>query len=234
MNNDEPLLAARRGEVLADKVYAVLRTSLLTQQIRPGERLNLAELGRSLHVSNTPLRQALVRLQAEGLVRQEPYRGYTATPPPDETSVVDIFDVRAMVEPICAARAARTVRERGGGEFLQELVEDTAVTRLLAAADRAELGRRDLALHLGLARLAGSPALEETISTLMGRLARLSSHSLYFHPPTGAKSWAEHTAVVAAVLAGDEAAAGTAMRTHLRNSLVRLRRTARGAPPDTL
>ena len=59
--------------VLADDVYEIIRESLISQRIAPGSRLNLDELARKLHVSNTPVRQALARLESDCLVTKEPY-----------------------------------------------------------------------------------------------------------------------------------------------------------------
>jgi DNA-binding GntR family transcriptional regulator len=64
--------------MLADDVYATVRQSLLDQRIAPGSRINLDALARELHVSHTPVRHALARLDSEGLVRREPFRGYRA------------------------------------------------------------------------------------------------------------------------------------------------------------
>src|SRR6185436_1405366 len=103
--------------VLADDVYEIIRESLISQRIAPGARLNLDELARKLHVSNTPVRQALARLESDGLVTKEPYRGFAASRLLDSRTIIELYEYRLMIEPATAARAARKRSEAGGIEL---------------------------------------------------------------------------------------------------------------------
>src|SRR6266446_3726174 len=69
-------LPARR--MLAGEVYEYIKTQLMDQQIQPGVRINIDKLARQLQISQTPIREALARLEAEGLVTKEPLRGYSS------------------------------------------------------------------------------------------------------------------------------------------------------------
>ena len=74
--------------------------------VRPGERMSIDGLAARLSVSPTPVREALARLEALGLARKEPLRGYRATPLLTRTQLDDLFDFRLLVEPWAAGRAA--------------------------------------------------------------------------------------------------------------------------------
>jgi DNA-binding GntR family transcriptional regulator len=101
-----------KRSALADEVHEILRESVLKQRFKHGERLNLAQLTREMHVSNTPVRAALARLESEGLVIRVPYRGYTVSPMLDSRGVSECYDFRLLLEPVAAARAPR--RQRRG------------------------------------------------------------------------------------------------------------------------
>jgi DNA-binding GntR family transcriptional regulator len=206
--------------LLADEVYEILRADLVSEQIAPGTRLNLDQLARELHVSNTPVRQALARLEADGLVTKEPYRGFAASPPLDLQSVEEVYDLRLLLEPVAAERAA----ERISTEMLAEIGRQCeAAGRLLAEPSPGmedELGVLDNHFHLAVAQGGGSLLLGDTVTAIIQRGSRFPLYRL-----TGAAehAWAEHAAVSAAILARDPDAAGAAMRTHLENALDRFR-----------
>ena len=77
-NSGRPLAGPQRL-VLADGTYDAVRAMILDHQISPGEHVGIDELARSLSISQTPVREALARLEADGLVTKIPLRGYEAT-----------------------------------------------------------------------------------------------------------------------------------------------------------
>jgi DNA-binding GntR family transcriptional regulator len=210
--------------LLADDVYTILRDSLRAGRIAAGSRLNLDHLARELHVSNTPVRQALARLEADGLVTKEPYRGFTASPLLDSRHTAELYEFRLILEPPLAARATANANASGEGlKEIAELCDPDEIERLLEAGDSTELGRRDLVLHLTLARLAGnSMALE----SLTHAFTRQVGYTAQDHRDKEAQAWREHQALVAAVLAGDSRGAAAAMREHLHGAYKRFRSIA--------
>ena len=91
---------------LTDDVYESIKGWIVDTVREPGVRANIDALARSLEVSPTPVREALARLDAEGLVTKERSRGYTVVPPLSRRQVADLFDFRLVLEPWAAGRAA--------------------------------------------------------------------------------------------------------------------------------
>ncbi|GAA4342200.1 GntR family transcriptional regulator [Microbacterium rhizosphaerae] len=200
--------------VLADEVYEILRESLLSQRIAPGARLNLDQLARELHVSNTPVRQALARLEADGLVTKEPYIGFTASPLLDSRTIEELYDLRLLIEPAGAGRAAK----RGPAEWIAKLEEIvTAAEGMLEEQlpEHAEaLGNADAEFHLAVASAGGNGVIVDYLGQV---LTQMSRYTLYSSRQAAHHAWEEHRTVLEAIERGDSDEALKAMRAHLRN-----------------
>jgi DNA-binding GntR family transcriptional regulator len=207
-----PRPAPRR--VLADEVYEILRESLLSQRIAPGSRLNLDLLARELHVSNTPVRQALARLEADGLVTKEPYVGFTASPLLDSRTIGELYDLRLLIEPAGAARAAK----RGPGDWVDTL-DGICISADGMLSDPAPehveaLGNADTHFHLAVAQAAGNGVIVDYLGQV---LTQMSRYTLYASQQAAQHAWEEHRTVLDAIRRGDSNEALKAMRTHLHN-----------------
>ncbi|MFJ8044157.1 GntR family transcriptional regulator [Kitasatospora sp. NPDC096147] len=198
--------------VLAAYVYGTLRADLLDGRIAPGERLNLDALARRLHVSNTPVRQALAALTAEGLTDRLPNRGYRASPLLDARSIEELYEYRLLVEPPTAAAAALRPGPHRSTE-LPALADP--------AAKAGDPARRDVAFHLALARGAGNRVTASALAQVLGRAC---DYQLYTDPAALARTAEEHRLIAVAVITGEPDAARAAMRAHLSSALARLRR----------
>ncbi|MEQ0559811.1 GntR family transcriptional regulator [Amycolatopsis sp. NEAU-NG30] len=132
------LPARRRG--LADEVADRIRDAIFDGAYAPGAQLREVELAGALGVSRGPVREALLKLEREGLVRSEWHRGTTVT----ELSDVDIAELdslRAALEQLAVTRVAAHATD----EALDAI--DAAVTRMERAADAHEMVRCDLDFH---------------------------------------------------------------------------------------
>lgn len=201
--------------LLMDDVYAILRTELLQRTLAPGARINLEAVARRLNCSNTPVRRALERLESEGFVNKEPFRGFIASPLLDARVIAEIYDTRLLLEPVFAARAAQRGIERTSGA-LASLCDPDAIDVLLVGPQEHELQSRDVAFHLTVAEQAGNTIAAET---LRGVLSRGVPYSLYTSHEPARLAWDEHRAIAAAVEARDPARAAEAMRNHLRHGV---------------
>jgi DNA-binding GntR family transcriptional regulator len=213
----ETVARAVRRSVLADEVYEILRESLRTGRMAPGDRLNLDRLARDLHVSNTPVRQALARLESDGLVTKEPYRGFHVSPLLDSRTVAELYDFRLMIEPPSAARAAGRGRPEAV-RALAALCDAAEIEVLLAAADVDAMAVRDADFHTAIAREAGNALVVEHLTDA---LTRMSLYTTYHQRGDGELAWDEHRAVLAAIREGDPDGAAAAMRAHLDSGLRR-------------
>ena len=209
-----------RRNVLADDVYDILRESLTSQRIVPGARLNLDQLARELHVSNTPVRQALARLESEGLVTKEPYRGFAASRLLDSRTIVELYEYRLLIEPPTAARAARG-RPDAGADELEALCDPATIDRLVESDPDQQLPQLDVDFHLSIAQLATNAVV---VDNLTATLTRMRLYSVYGQSGAAAQAWDEHRAICQAIRDRDQEAAATAMRFHLSNGLDRIRK----------
>jgi DNA-binding GntR family transcriptional regulator len=150
-----------RGEPsLAARAYAAIRDRLIVLDIRPGEPLNDDALAQELGTGRTPVREALKQLELDRLVVAYPRRGTFATTV-DITDLAYISEIRSELEPLAAARAAKTA----GTATRERLVELAGTVADLAggALDRRELIGRDVEVHRAIYRAAGNPYLEDIL-----------------------------------------------------------------------
>ncbi|MBQ1012783.1 GntR family transcriptional regulator [Micromonospora sp. M51] len=208
----EGRLRPARRLTLADDVYESIKTLVMDHILPPGERVNIDALSRELDVSPTPVREALARLEADGLVRKRPLSGYTTTPLLTRAEFDDLFEVRLLLEGATAGRAAA----HASTEERQRISTEAAATIDVEAGDgyrrHAAFTALDATFHDLIAEVAGSPLLRDSITRLH---SHLHLHRLYF-PVTGAPDTnTEHQRIAAAIAAGDSDAAAEAMRAHL-------------------
>jgi hypothetical protein len=105
---------------LSDRVYEVLKGQLMDRVLAPGEKINIDLLCRELEVSQTPIREALARLESDGLVTKRALAGYTVAPLLDAEGYDDLFEMRFILEPVAAARAATPGNYDGNGVSFSE------------------------------------------------------------------------------------------------------------------
>src|SRR4051812_49823574 len=120
------------------RVYAHVKERLLDGSFPGGALLSENELSQQLGLSRTPVRQAFVQLEAEGLLELYPKRGALVVPVA-ASEIEDVFEARLLVEEHCARRAAAA----GGRPLANELAD--AIAEQEAAMARGEAGRADLA-----------------------------------------------------------------------------------------
>jgi DNA-binding GntR family transcriptional regulator len=196
---------------LGEDVYGTLRAHILEHHLRPGERVNMDALARELAVSPTPVREALARLEADGLLRKQPLVGYTVSPLLTREEFADLFDMRLLLE--CAA--ARWAAGRACSAE-HERLERCAAEDVERVDDdgqwRAAFTSLDSRFHDLVALAAANPMLRDGITRLH---AHLHLHRLHFPPGDTEITLREHQGIAAAVGAGDPDAAEEAMRVHL-------------------
>jgi len=203
-------LARLQRPNLGDEVYESLRSAVLEHILAPGDRVNIDALARELDVSPTPVREALARLESEGLLRKRPRAGYTVSPLLTVAEFHDMFDLRLLLE--CAA--ARWAAERATDAQCERLVAEAA--RTVEGGDEhtwhAAFTALDAGLHDLVAQLSASPLLRESITRLH---AHLHLHRRYFPYDQTAITNDEHRDLAAAIRDHDPDRAEAAMRLHL-------------------
>ena len=205
--------SARRGS-LVDVAYDSLLGWILDGTLEPGEAVRISKVAQSLEVSPTPLREALARLEGQGLVLRLPMRGFRVAEPMTRADFLELTRAREVLEPELAALAAASIRPAGV----------VAMQRVLARTDQPGGGnfagyRRYLEasadFHAVVADLAGNRFLRDALNVLPVHVQRFR---LFGDRGVDDReiSFAEHAAVADAIGAGDVDAARAAMLLHVR------------------
>jgi DNA-binding GntR family transcriptional regulator len=190
-----------------EATYATLRRELLADLIGPGARLREIELAQRLHVSRTPVREALRRLESDGFVERTPSGGLIATPSsPDD--VGDLGLLRIEVDGLAARLAAtRGTDDEWANVFF-------LVSQLRSAADEAELAHAHRVLHREIYAIAFSPRLAAFTN---GNLLPYIEEVVNVGPGRGADpdgAFRQHLELVRVLSSGDPEAAAAAARDH--------------------
>src|SRR5690348_10241166 len=104
-------MVIQRSKGLADDVYGAIFNKLMGLEIAPGARISVDGLVRQLGVSHTPIREALGRLEGEGLVVKTHLFGYSAAPQITRRRFDELYELRLLLEPDAARRAAHRIDE---------------------------------------------------------------------------------------------------------------------------
>ncbi len=195
-----------------DESYDRLRRAILTGELQPNERLVELELSGRMGLGRTAIRTALVRLEADGLVERERHRGAKVRLV-SEGEAAEIVETRAVLEGLCARQAAL----HATSEDIERLREILAnMRRLLDGGDLMGASDEQAVLHRTIAELSGHETARRLILGLNSQMVRYQYRPILV-PGRPRDSFAEHTAVVDAIAAGDGDAAEEAMRAHLAN-----------------
>jgi DNA-binding GntR family transcriptional regulator len=207
-------------QVLADDVYEAVKTLVMDHVIAPGARVSIDGLARQLGVSQTPIREALARLESDGLVTKEPLRGYSATPLLTRAEVDDLFQFRLLIEPWAAARAAELASRDDHARIAAEIASCPEAPPGDAYEAYKALASHDSRFHALLATLAGNQQLRVALERTH---CHLHIFRLYSAGGGGTQTLAEHQRIASAVTRGSATAAAQAMRDHLESARDRLR-----------
>jgi DNA-binding GntR family transcriptional regulator len=214
-----PRLSLPPRTILRDSVYEAIKGMLMDLDVVPGSRLSIDGIARELDVSPTPVREAMTKLESDGLVAKRPHAGYTVAPLLDEVTLDNLYDIRLLLEPEAARLAASVVSPREVSalrEASRAMSSRPAGENYQAYRDFSVLDAR---LHRTIAEASGNPLIADAL----GRLhAHTHSYRLYFRTGIAEETVREHEAVVEAIASGDDDGAGAAMREHLNSSRVRL------------
>jgi DNA-binding GntR family transcriptional regulator len=209
-----------RPSSMADGVYDDLYHRLMSLDVPPGARIPIDAIARDLNVSQTPVREALTRLEREGLVRKEHLIGYSAAPQLTRKQFDDVYAFRLLLEP----EGARLCAGNMTPELLQLLESAAAdMQRGEAPVDRttrySRFARADAHFHDEIMRIGGNEVIR---AALASRHIHLHIFRLMFHTRVTQEALEEHEGLLAAFRAGDPGAASRAMRHHIECSRDRL------------
>lgn len=202
--------APAKQQPAAERVYAHVKKAVLERHYEGGVLLTEGELAEAVGVSRTPVREALLRLEVEGLIKLYPKKGALVLPVSAQ-EIGDVVETRLLVE----THAARKVSPAPSGlvERLEELLAQQK-----AQAETGELAQvavTDRCFHAAIVKSAGNEILGRLYDQLRDRQLRMGVAMMHAQPERIAKNIAEHTEILEAIRAGDTEAAVDAVHRHV-------------------
>jgi DNA-binding GntR family transcriptional regulator len=209
----------QRTQGLSNDVYEAIFTQLMSLKIAPGSRITVDNLVKEFDVSHTPIREALGRLEGEGLVEKTHLVGYRAAPQVTRRRFDELYELRLLLEPNAAAKAAAALDE----QQLAILRETAGVMAKGEGADRrlrySNFARQDAVFHDKILEFAQNELIREAVNQ---QHTHFHIFRLMYHTRVTEEALDEHEAILTAFSAKDPAAAEKAMRVHIENSRDRL------------
>jgi DNA-binding GntR family transcriptional regulator len=211
------------------RVKMVLHRGIVTGTIPGGTRLVQSSIAAELAVGIRPVREALAELAAEGFVRFGE-RGGAVVRELCRTELEDIYGIRMMLEPVAAARTARSATRAGLRPAIELLVAMETET------DSTRWAEQNVSFHNVIDVVGNSPRLVAILKNLRELSALYITHSVLAVPDRAAHANAEHEEILRAVFAHDPVAAADAVIRHLDGTLGALRsiHQLRGSRLDTM
>jgi DNA-binding GntR family transcriptional regulator len=197
---------------LGSGVYDYVLQQLMSLAIAPDQRIGVDQLARELDVSQTPIREALSLLEAQGLVIKTHLRGYRAAPQLTLSQFNDLTELRLLLEPVAAAKVAALIDKK----IHQEIAALANAMKKSAANGSREayntFAQQDAAFHDLISAACGNALVYEILTE---RRTHLHLFRLRFYVQVTHEAVREHAAIVQAFHAHDPDAAAMAMRRHI-------------------
>jgi DNA-binding GntR family transcriptional regulator len=194
----------------AERVYAHVKEAVLDRRYEGGTLLTEGELALAVGVSRTPVREALLKLEVEGLIRLYPKKGALVLPVSAQ-EIADVVETRLLVEEHAvrkAVPASPLLIAR-----LEELLERQK--RQGEAGDLAAVAVTDRCFHAEIVAGCGNEILSRLYDQLRDRQLRMGVAMMHAHPDRIAKNVVEHSQILDALRAGDPDRAADAVRGHV-------------------
>jgi DNA-binding GntR family transcriptional regulator len=194
---------------LAERAYGAIYTAIIDGTFAPGDRLRIEDLSASLHISPTPIREALNRLEAAGLAEHVPHRGSRVSMV-SAMEFQQMYELRFILEPLAVAKAAKIFTKEEAAVAKKHL--DSLASRV-QGHEVPEAWDAHTAFHFTLYRAAKSRWLERLIVPLWDscRRYRMQQSNLLASP---VQNRAEHEKILASCVAHDPATAWLEMYNH--------------------
>lgn len=208
-----PALAPlRRSQSLSEKVYRAVHRKIASGELDPAHRLTETQLATLLGVSRTPVREALARLRREGLV--DPAARKAVVSSLSRSDIEEIMELRLLMEPAIAARAAERATPDGVQALEAALAEEEAA---LPFKSTQKFSMANHHFRQALMRLAGNARLAEAASRYDHQIQALRRATLLEadHRKTVLR---QHRTLLAAIRAGQPDRAESAMRSLMREA----------------
>lgn len=199
--------------ILSQQVGSYLMRQLVTGQLRPGDRINEAELARRLGISRNPIREALNRLEERGLLVGAPHRGRFVRAMTKQ-DVDELFAFRIALEDFALIQAMPRIGAREVDDFAK-MVE--AMEAAAEGGDEARLTELDLAFHLRICELSANRRVLGAFANIQSEVQMLIALADQRFDSLHAAA-ADHWPIVDAFSVGDHARSQAALRAHIEDA----------------
>lgn len=223
MINANDLAASPSHKTLRDWVFECLRTSIVSGDLAPGQRIVEADLAKQLEVSKSPVREAILQLKQDGLVIDAPKGRGVVVAPLKPSDVREIYAVREAIESL----AARLLAGSPSAERLAPV--QAALERMRQARAEEDLRRQfeqDVEFHTALCGATGNRRLQDLFSGLRPDLQRIflfAVNAMTLEGPDSADATLdEHQAILDAISAGNPGRAAEAVSRHFNGRADRI------------
>lgn len=237
-----------RRAVLSDETYETIRNLIIDHEIPAGAKVNIEALSAQLNVSATPVREALARLESDGLIIKVALKGYTTTNLLTVKELNDLFQLRLLLEPWSAEQAATQSSQMGKIAIKAEMQSAKLALRLKDIDQVHGLTEHDDRFHGLIAEIAGNKSVVESYqhthchlhlfrlylatknfeAANKGRKGFQKNLANQIHATLNAPATIkEHELIASAIADGNGKAAKDAMSSHLKLSLKRFSTAAR-------
>jgi len=197
---------------LRDVVFNTLRQAILTGELKPGERLMEIRLADKLGVSRTPVREAIHKLELEGLVTLVPRRGAEVAQI-TEKSMNDVLEVRRALDALCAELACDRITEEGL-KALKQACDD--FEQCVHKKDIRLIAQADVTLHNIIVQATGNQRLIQLINNLSEQMYRYRFE--YIKDSSRHETLVdEHRIIYQSIVCKDKETAAAAAKTHIDN-----------------
>lgn len=199
-----------------DSVYQKLKNAIRKRYIKQGSQLVEITLAQQLGVSRTPVRSAIKRLEAEGLVNIVPNRGaFVITP--TQREIEETFQVRSELEQMAAELAAKRITPQEIEELNELIRQETTVFDKTNLEDYYVVNDN---LHLSIAKISGNQVLYSYVKKLLDRTRLFLILFDPFFKLEYSPTLDSHQAIVDALAQGDPQAAREAVKEHVKSTIV--------------
>ncbi|MER7662010.1 MULTISPECIES: GntR family transcriptional regulator [unclassified Streptomyces] len=194
----------------ADRVYTHVKQAVLDRRYEGGTLLTEGELADAVGVSRTPVREALLKLEVEGLIKLYPKKGALVLAVSAQ-EIADVVETRLLVEEHAARKAVPAPPQLLAR--LEELLEQQK--RQVQEGDLAAVAVTDRCFHAEIVRSGGNEILSRIYDQLRDRQLRMGVAVMHSHPDRITKNVAEHSEILDALRAGDPDLAAALVHRHV-------------------
>lgn len=214
---------------LREQALAKIRDAIILGQLPPGSLSSEQTIADQLEISRTPIREALLQLESEGLVEFVPNRGVRVTTPHID-HLAQMYTLRIGIEGYCAMLLARRSDRKRATDALEQAL--TEQRRIIDAADHQAWVAANMDFHVGLVEACGNPLMTDAVRNVASHGMRIGYSINDSVRNRMEQSLVEHRHIVRTIRAGDPDEAFRSVESHLTVTTALMRRLMNPSAAD--